>query len=60
MKSYLLVAEANGDHPGILALRRKNDPTRDLSLKGIVVAIRKLESAGVPIANEYTVLNHRR
>jgi hypothetical protein len=28
--------------------------------KGIVTAIRKLEAARVPIANEYIVLNHWR
>ena len=57
---HLLVAEAQGCHSGILVVRRENDPTRDLSPKGIVAAIRKLESAGVPIANEYIVLNHWR
>ncbi len=57
---HLLVTEAHGDHPGILVVRRENDPTRDLTLKGIVVAVRKLESAGMPIANEYTVLNQWR
>jgi hypothetical protein len=57
---HLLIAEARGNHPGILVVRQDNDPTRDLTLKGIVAAIRKLESAGVPIANEYTVLNQWR
>lgn len=57
---HLLVREAKGDHPGILVVRQDNDPTRDLSKKGIVAAIRKLEGAGVPIANEYVVLNHWR
>jgi hypothetical protein len=40
--------------------RQENDPTRDLTPKGIVTAIRKLEAAGVPIVNEYIVLNHWR
>jgi predicted nuclease of predicted toxin-antitoxin system len=57
---HLLVMEAHGNHFGILIRRRENDPTRDLPPKGIVTAIRKLESAGVPIANEYIVLNHWR
>ncbi len=59
-KLHLLVQEAHGHHPGILAVRWDNDPTRDLTPKGIVAAIRKLESAGVPIGGEYTVLNHWR
>ena len=55
-----LVAESGGSHPGILVVRNENDPARKLTPKGIVVAIRKLEGAGVPIANEYIVLNHWR
>ena len=57
---HLLLRQAQGRHFGILVVRRENDPTRDLTPKGIVAAIRKLESAGVPIANEYIVLNHWR
>lgn len=57
---HLLVAEAQGRHRGILVVRRENDPTRDLTPKGIVTAIRKLEAAGVPIENEYIVLNQWR
>lgn len=55
-----LVAAVQGRHLGILVVRQDNDPTRDLTPKGIVAAIRKLESSGVPIANEYIVLNHWR
>jgi predicted nuclease of predicted toxin-antitoxin system len=55
-----LVREAHGNHPGILVVRQENDPTRDLTSKGIVVAIRKLEAASVPIDNEYIVLNQWR
>ncbi len=57
---HLLVQQAHGIHSGILVVRRENDPTCDLSEKGIVAAIRKLEAASVPIANEYIVLNHWR
>jgi hypothetical protein len=55
-----LVEKSRGDHPGILVVRREKDPNRNLTPKGIVAAIRKLEAAGVPIANEYVVLNHWR
>ena len=55
-----LIKQARGYHPGILVVRQDNDPTRDLTPKGIVSAIRKLEAAGVPIQNEFIVLNHWR
>src|SRR5438094_9922402 len=42
----LLVA---GHHPGILVVRRDNDPTRDLTPKGIVRALRNLLKAGAPV-----------
>jgi predicted nuclease of predicted toxin-antitoxin system len=57
---HVLVIKAQGHHPGILVVRQENNPARDLTAKGIVAAIRKLEAAGVPIADEYTVLNHWR
>ena len=57
---HLLVSEGKGRHSGILIVRRENDPTRDMTTKGIVSAIRKLEASGVPIENEYVVLNHWR
>jgi len=57
---HLLVPEARGNHSGVFVVRQDNDPARDLTPKGIVAAIRKLEAAGVPIANEYIVLNHWR
>lgn len=57
---HLLIKEAKGQHPGIMVVRQDNDPSRDLTPKGIVAAIRKLEAAGVPIVNEYTILNHWR
>ncbi|MCI0640807.1 MAG: DUF5615 family PIN-like protein [Gemmataceae bacterium] len=55
-----LIQQAQGRHPGIFVVRQDNDPTRDLTPKGIVAAIRKLEAAGVPIQNEFIVLNHWR
>lgn len=57
---HLLLHDAQGQHGGILIVRRENDATRDLTPKGIVLAIRNLEAAGVPIANEYIVLNQWR
>jgi hypothetical protein len=43
-----------------LVVRQENNPARDMTPKGIVAAIRKLEAAGVPVANEYVVLYHWR
>ena len=57
---HLLLRDARGQHPGILIVRRENNPTRDLTPKGIVTAIGKLAAAAVPIANEYIVLNQWR
>ena len=53
-------AAAQLHHPGILVVRRDNDTSRDLKPAGIVRAIRNLEAAGVPIADQYIILNHWR
>lgn len=55
-----LIGDAHGAHSGILVVRQENNPARDLTKKGIVTAIRKLEAAGVPIQNEYIILNQWR
>jgi predicted nuclease of predicted toxin-antitoxin system len=55
-----LILFAGGHHPGILVVRKDNDPKRDLKSKGIVRAISKLQAAGVPIPDQFTVLNHWR
>jgi Domain of unknown function (DUF5615) len=57
---HLLIAKAQGRHFGILIVRQENDPSRDLTPKGIVAALRKLEAAGVPVDNQYLVLNQWR
>jgi hypothetical protein len=49
---HLLIRQAQGAHPGILAVRRDNDPRRNMNPLDIVRALRNLENAGVPIANE--------
>jgi hypothetical protein len=55
-----LILEAQGHHLGVLAVRQDNDPKRDLTPPGIVRAIRNLVAAGVPIADQYIILNHWR
>jgi predicted nuclease of predicted toxin-antitoxin system len=55
-----LLMRAGGHHPGILVVRRDNDPKRDLKPPGVVRAIAKLLAAGVPLVDYYHVLNHWR
>ena len=55
-----LVLASRGGHPGILLVHFDNDPTRDLTPKGTIAAIAKLESSGVRISNEIHVLNQWR
>ena len=55
-----LIKTARGSHPGILVIRRDNDSARDLSTRGIVNAIRKLELSGQTVENEYHTLNQWR
>lgn len=55
-----LLSQAQGHHPGILIVRRDNDPSKDLRPPGIVRAIRNLEAAGVPLADTFHILNHWR
>jgi predicted nuclease of predicted toxin-antitoxin system len=54
---HRLVQATHGIHPGILAIRFDNDPTRDMKDSELVRAIRNLEQSGVPIANEFHILN---
>src|SRR5580765_3934346 len=55
-----LVMQVAGHHYGILVVRRDNDPKRDLSPRGIVLAIRNLLAANVAPENDYIILNHWR
>ena len=55
-----VVQAAHGTHPGVLLIRSDNDPRRDMTPRGIVVAIGRLESSGVPLENQCYVLNHWR
>ena len=55
-----LIRQAGGHHPGILVIRRDNDPKRDLTARGIVVAIKNLLAANVPVPDQLIILNHWR
>lgn len=60
MELHELIRAAVGQHAGILVICQDNDPTRDMTDRGIVNAIAKLEASGIPMANEFHVLNHWR
>ena len=55
-----LIAEVRGRYPGMLMVRRDNDPSRDMKPAGVVRAIRRLLAAGVPIQDQFHILNHWR
>jgi hypothetical protein len=55
-----LVMQVNGHHPGILVVRRDNDPKRDLTPSGIVRAIGNFLAANIPAHDEFVILNHWR
>jgi predicted nuclease of predicted toxin-antitoxin system len=52
-----LLQAGQGHHPGILVIRRDDDPRRNMSPRDIVRALGKLEAAGVPMTDQYIVLN---
>ena len=55
-----LLMEGHGHHPGILMVRKESNPNRNMKRHDIVRASGKLSAAGVPVADEYIVLNHWR
>ena len=57
---HLLLKAAGGKHAGVLVVRLDNDPSRDMKDQDIFRSIGNLEGAGVPVANEFHILNHWR
>jgi hypothetical protein len=55
-----LLMVGRGHHPGILVVRKDNNPKRDLDEKGIVRAIHKLLAAKVDLEDHFYILNHWR
>lgn len=55
-----LILAAQGNHSGILVIRFDNDAKRDMKTKDIVRAIRKVETAAIPLESELITLNHWR
>ena len=57
---HYLIRDARGHHPGVLVERTDNDASRDLTPRGIVVAIGELEAADLPVRDDFHILNHWR
>jgi hypothetical protein len=57
-KLHDLIHEAKGRHPGVLIVRFEVPKRRFLRAHEVVRALRKLEIAGTPIVDDYTILNH--
>src|SRR5207302_1124236 len=54
---HKLVIGSGGHHSGIMTVRSEKDQSKRMRPKAIVSAIRKLESAGVPITDQLHILN---
>lgn len=55
-----LIMQVQGHYPGVFIVRRDNDPARNLKPAGIVRAIRNLLTAGIPLRDQFHILNHWR
>ena len=55
-----LILTAGGHHPGLLLLYTENDRARDMTVRSIVLAVSKLETAEMPLVDQIQVLNHWR
>src|SRR5947199_5158909 len=57
---HYLVVGSGGHHSGIMTVRSEKDRSKDMKAGAIVSTIRKLESAGLPIADHLHILNQWR
>jgi hypothetical protein len=55
-----LVLASGGGHPGILIVYAENDRRRDLTPRGIAVAVSKLEASGLPVSDQLHSVNRWR
>lgn len=54
---HALVMACGGHHPGILLIRRDDDPRRNLRPQHVVRALAKLQKAGAAVADRCQPLN---
>lgn len=52
-----LIIGCSGSHCGVILVRRDNDPRKNLTNKGIVTAIARVENAYSDLSNELIILN---
>ena len=57
-KDFERLHKINNNHPGIIAIHRENNSSKNMSYKAIVKAIANLEAASIPLANQFISLNH--
>ncbi|HZG37659.1 MAG TPA: DUF5615 family PIN-like protein [Nodosilinea sp.] len=54
---FLDLHQATLNHAGILAVYQDTEPAKNMSYRAIATAIGNLETSGVPMANQFIVLN---
>lgn len=52
------VLNKGGHHFGILLIHKLNNPTKDISVREIVLAISNLEATAIPVEDQVIVVNH--
>lgn len=57
-KDFNRLHQFNSIHPGILAVYRGDNSTKNMPFKAIVKAISNLETASIPLSNQFINLNH--
>lgn len=57
---HLVIEAAGGAHPGILMIRMDNDPARDLTPRGVVTAIGRIQSSHFVVAGQFLIVNQWR
>jgi hypothetical protein len=55
-----LVLSSGGHHPGILVVRRDNNPSRDMSNRAIVQAVSRVSNSVATFEDSFHILNHWR
>ena len=54
---FYALHQANSTHPGIIAIYRDAEVSKNMSYQGIVKAINNLELSEVDLANQFIILN---
>ncbi len=57
---FLALARQAGGHAGVLAIFRDGNPRHTMNYEQIVRALGALEAAGVPVQDQFHILNHWR